>query len=316
MAIVRKEAYYDSSNGRNIIRALLWQDDQKTPVGVFQIAHGVSEHIGRYDEFARYLASNGFIVCGNDHLGHGKSVNTVSELGYIDPNDGWKFMIADMHALYHIMHKRHPELPYFMFGHSMGSFCARIYSAAYGDDLAGAIYCGTGQLPQGLFLLKDPLNFILDKLPPDSANDTMSVLFGKFSGKLMYGEDDPRAWISKNKENRECYNSDPLSGFPLKPGGMKNLIALALKSSEPDWASKLPEHFPVMLISGAKDPVGFSGRGVLNVADELVKVDIDPTVILYPGDRHEILNEDDRETVYADVLKWLRSVLNNTSFYD
>ena len=80
IAIVRTEAYFNSSNGINKIRTLIWKDDTLTPRGVFQIAHGMAEHIGRYDEFAKYIASNGFIVCGNDHLGHGKSVNDVSDI--------------------------------------------------------------------------------------------------------------------------------------------------------------------------------------------------------------------------------------------
>lgn len=103
MAIVRTEAYFNSSNGINKIRTLIWKDDELTPRGVFQIAHGMAEHIGRYDEFAKYIASNGFVVCGNDHLGHGKSVNDVSELGFIAEKNGDKRLVDDMHILTKIM---------------------------------------------------------------------------------------------------------------------------------------------------------------------------------------------------------------------
>ena len=143
MSVICKEAYYNSSTGKNLIRALIWHDDKETPIGVFQIAHGVCEHIGRYDDFARFLASNGFVVCGNDHLGHGKSVNSLAELGYTTEENGDVRMVDDMHILTRIMKKRYPELPYFLFGHSMGSFAARIYAADFGEELAGAIFCGT-----------------------------------------------------------------------------------------------------------------------------------------------------------------------------
>lgn len=103
MAIVCTEAYFNSSNGINKIRTLIWKDDELTPRGVFQIAHGMAEHIGRYDEFAKYIASNGFVVCGNDHLGHGKSVNDVSELGFIAEKNGDKRLVDDMHILTKIM---------------------------------------------------------------------------------------------------------------------------------------------------------------------------------------------------------------------
>ena len=124
MAIIKKEAYFNSSTGVNKIRTLIWQDDEVAPVAVFQIAHGVAEHIGRYDHFARFLASNGFVVCGNDHIGHGKSVACEADLGFTAEKEGYRRFVDDMHILYKIMHKRYPELPYYLFGHSMGGFAA------------------------------------------------------------------------------------------------------------------------------------------------------------------------------------------------
>mgnify|MGYP000579784161 FL=1 len=148
MAIIRKEAYFNSSTGKNKIHCMIWQDDAVKPIALFQIAHGMSEHIERYDDFACFLAGHGFIVCGNDHLGHGKSVNSLDDLGYMDDKNGHIRMVDDMHILHHIMHKRYPDLPYFLFGHSMGSFLSRSYAAHFGKELAGAIFCGTGELPR------------------------------------------------------------------------------------------------------------------------------------------------------------------------
>ena len=123
----------------------------------------------------------------------------------------------------------------------------------------------------------------------------------------------PVAWLSCNVENQTAYLEDPLCGFPFKLGGYRDLFALAVECSSREWASLVPQSLPIMVISGAKDPVGFNGKGALSVADNLVLAGHDPTVILYPGDRHEILFEADHELVFRDVLAWLHSIyLKNT----
>ena len=124
MSIIKKEAYFYSSTGVNKIRTLIWHDDDVEPVAVIQIAHGVCEHIDRYDDFARFLASKGYVVCGNDHIGHGKSVESMEDLGFTAEKEGYRRFVDDMHILYSIMRHKYPELPYFLFGHSMGSLCA------------------------------------------------------------------------------------------------------------------------------------------------------------------------------------------------
>lgn len=307
MAIVRKEAYFSSSNGVNKIRTLIWQDDEKSPVGVVQIAHGVAEHIGRYDDFARFLADNGFVVCGNDHLGHGKSIESEADLGYVYAGDHAN-MVRDMNTLHNIMSKRYPDVPYIMFGHSMGSFLARIYTAAFGDRLSGAIYCGTGQLPPAVLALRDPVETLMDKFAENStAPASIANLFGKFTKKMLKGSSE-FAWLSRNEQNIADYVADPLCGFPFTSALTKELLILAVKASAPDWASKLPTELPILIISGAKDPVGMNGRGVLAVSDALVEAGIEPGVILYPADRHEILNEEDNDKVYGDILKFLKGI--------
>ncbi len=304
MAVIRKEAYFNSSNGKNKIRTLIWQDDKAAPIGVFQIAHGVSEHIGRYDNFARYMVSKGYVVCGNDHLGHGKSVDSPDDLGFLDDKNGHFRMVDDMHILYKIMHKRYPALPYFLLGHSMGSFCARLYCANFGHTLSGAIFCGTMQLPPILSLLETPIKKYIAK---NGANKKIFNIMG-FSNKLMskkFGENDSLSWLSKNPENRESYRNDPLCGHPLTIGGFRDLGFAAFEVSKSYWASRIPLDLPILIISGAKDPLGSDGKSVLKVADTLEDAGIEPTVILYPDDRHEILNEADKELVYEDIISWL-----------
>lgn len=262
MAIVKTEAYFNSSTGRHKIRALIWKEEELTPIGVFQIAHGMAEHIERYDGFARFLASNGFVVCGSDHLGHGKSVNSDKDYGYFDAYNGDKRLVDDLHILTKIMKKRYPDLPYFLFGHSMGSLCARVYTAHFGEELNGAIYCGTAEVPAAAEALIPAINAACEKFGADADAHVLGNLFNTVSN-FAAGEKNasPVAWISKNKQNQENYMNDPLCGFPLKLGGYRDMFALACECGRKDWAYKIPADLPIMIISGAKGPSASTARG-------------------------------------------------------
>ncbi len=313
MAIEKTEAYFNSSTGQNKIRTMIWKETDLTPIGVFQIAHGMAEHIDRYEEFAEFLAGNGFIVCGNDHLGHGKSATSIADLGFFAEKDGDKRLVDDMHILTQIMKRKYPDLPYFLFGHSMGSLCARVYTTHFGYELSGVIYCGTGEVPATADIFLPVFNAVCDKMGANTDTKYIPKLFNAACNLMLEDKDkdaqkDMLAWLSKNAENRSEYEEDPFCGFPMKLGGYRDIFALAVECGARDWAEKVPKDLPVMIISGAKDPVGVSGRGPLCVADNLALAGIDPTVILYPGDRHEILLEADREVVYKDILSWLLSI--------
>lgn len=308
MAIVRTEAYFNSSDGEHKIRTLIWKDDKLTPIGVLQLAHGMAEHIERYEDFARFIASNGFVVCGNDHLGHGKSVNDRSELGFFAEKNGNVRLIDDMHILTKIMKKRYPELPYFLFGHSMGSLCARCYTSHFGDELNGAVYCGTAEIPAAASALGPIIDMLIEKFGPRTVYPKLGELFNNFSSISIPDKTSNIDWLSRNKENREKYAADELCGFTFTLSAYRDVFALASECSAKDWATLVPKGLPIMLISGALDPVGMSGKGVIAASDNLTNAGINPTVILYPGDRHEILNEDDKDRVYQDVLSWLNSI--------
>lgn len=307
MSLVRKEAYFNSSNGFNKIRTLIWEDDELTPIGIVQLTHGMAEHIARYDQFARFLASNGFVVCGNDHLGHGKSINDRYEIGYMGEENGDKRLVDDMHILTKIMKKRNPDIPYFLFGHSMGSFCTRVYATHFGFELNGIILCGTGDLPPIINAAVDGIDLLVAKYGSTRRVDTVADVMNK--GFSMLGDDkgNALAWLSENAENRLNYSNDELCGFTYTLAGYRDIYNIMREACDELWAYRLPEGLPVMVISGAKDPVGMNGKGVLAVADQLAAAGFDPTTILYPGMRHEILNETEKEVVFNDVLKFLQS---------
>ncbi|MGN1418111.1 MAG: alpha/beta fold hydrolase, partial [Acutalibacteraceae bacterium] len=197
MAIIKKEAFYVSSTGINNIHCCIWQDDEMKPKALFQIAHGVSEHIERYDDFARFLASNGFVVFGNDHLGHGQSANSIEELGFFAEEDGDLRLVDDMHILSIIMKKRFPELPLVLFGHSMGSLCARVYASSFPNELSALILCGTGELPSSAVVLEEPLRFFCKKLGAET--QLSNSLFDKIVTIGIKNKKTDKDWLSSNE---------------------------------------------------------------------------------------------------------------------
>lgn len=313
MAIIRKEAYFTSSTGVDSIRTLIWQDASLEPRALFQIAHGVSEHIGRYDDFARFLAGNGFIVFGNDHLGHGKSASEEAGLGFTAEKDGHFRFVDDMHILTGIMKKRFAQLPLILFGHSMGSFCAKVYASVFGEELSGLILCGTGQIPPSLDFVAVSAREAAEKFGPRFTSEKILSLSNKFASLLIPDKEDDLDWLSISRKNIENYKKDPLCGIQLTLVGARDLINIAVLGSNPNWANTISTELPIMIISGAKDPIGLNGKGVLAVADRLEMTGHMTQVILYPNLRHEILNEETDGRVYNDILKWLEKALSGKS---
>ncbi len=160
--IMKKEFYYPSKDGLTQIHAIEWVPETEVR-GILQIAHGMVEFIDRYDRFATFMASQGFYVVGNDHLGHGKSVTDESQFGYFAKHDGNLCVIGDMQQLREDTQKKYPEVPFFLLGHSMGSFLARQFIEIYGEGLAGAIIMGTGYQPMSLLNLAIGLTAVLKR---------------------------------------------------------------------------------------------------------------------------------------------------------
>ncbi len=305
MAIIKKEAYFNSSTGVDKIRTLIWYDDSVELKAVFQIAHGVCEHIGRYDDFAVFLAKNGYVVCGNDHIGHGKSVASEAGLGFTAEKEGYRRFVDDMHILYNIMHRRYPDLPYYLFGHSMGSLCARVYASTFGTELAGLILCGTAQVPSGLSMFVDTIEKAVEKFGPRTVNHTLASMLNKVSSLRISDKQTDLDWLSLNRQNVEDYIKDPLCGQELSLAGIRDLATIGILACDKMWPATIPVDLPILIIAGALDPVGFNGKGPIDCADSLVETGHEPTVLIYPCCRHEILNEDSKEKIYNDILGWL-----------
>lgn len=300
---------FPSSNGKTQITGLVWQDSGLAdPKGVVLITHGMEEHIERYDAFARFLAEHGYIVFGHNLLGHGGSVNEKKEWGCLPARDGAKVLVEDLHRLRSLAAARTgADLPVFAFGHSLGSFVTRSYIARYGDGLAGAIICGTGNIPTALSKAGNTLARIISSV---RGEDYYSKLLDEMGvGAYNKPIENPRTaldWLSYNEQNVDDYIADEACGFMFSAGGYATVTALTGEVCSADSAARIPHGLALYYISGVDDPVGDMGEGVKAAAklakDAGVK---DVEVKLYEGMRHEILNESDAQLVFGDVLAWL-----------
>lgn len=301
-----QDFYFQSSTGRTSIHALKCVPDGK-PRAVVQIAHGIAEHIDRYRPFMEFLADNGFVAAGNDHLGHGKSIRVPKEQGFFAEKDGWWRVVDDMDKLHGIMSKEYPELPYVLFGHSMGSFLTRTYLIKHPDRYDAVILSGTGHQSPALVLGGNAAASVMAKLNGAMGDGAKldSLAFGTYLSKI----ENPRTkfdWLSRDTERVDKYIADPLCGFVGKIGLYRDMMqGIKFITSEKNIAQMNKEK-PVYFMSGDGDPVGDYGKGVERAYKAFCNAGLhDVFMRLYPGGRHEMLNETNKEQVYQDILNWL-----------
>ena len=302
----RKEFYFPSCDGKTQIHAVEWTPEGET-VGVYQIAHGVAEYALRYEPFAEFLTQHGFVVVANDHIGHGQSVAEGAAPLYFGEKDGWMHVVDDMHALRSLTHDKYPELPYFLMGHSMGSFLARTYLIRYPGTVKAAIIMGTGQQP-GFMVAggKMAANFFGKKTGFDKFDPTVDNLaFGAYN-KPFEPKRTNFDWLSANEENVDRYIADPLCGGQTTTGLFRDMLGGIGFISKASNLAKMDMDTPVLFISGAMDPVGDLGKGPAKACESFRKAGVkDVTLKLYPLLRHEILNEKEKDQVYADIWAWI-----------
>lgn len=299
------ESSFRSKDGVHNCHVSLWHPEG-APRAVVQIVHGVAEHMGRYDHFARYLADHGFAVCGEDHLGHGKTVDD-GKYGYFGRKDGWTLVTADVRRLRVLMGERFPGAPYFLLGHSMGSFLARTYLCAYPGTVDGCILSGTGQEKPALVAAgKAAARAVCALRGPE----TVSPLLNKLSLGAYNDQFKPTRttadWICRDEAVVDAYLKDPFCTFLPTAGMFRDMMEGLQYISDEDTLSQMDPSTPVYLFSGDRDPVGANGEGVKRVYGFFKDHGTaDLTMKLYPGGRHEMLNEIGKGEVYADVLAWL-----------
>lgn len=303
------EYTFPSSSGLADIYAFSFAPDNPDNVkGVVQICHGMAEHSARYADFAKFLSENGYAVFINDHLGHGKSVAAESELGYFGDKSGDHDLVSDAKLLTDIAKNEYPDKPFFIFGHSMGSFIARSYAEKFGIALDGAIFCGTsGANPAAGAAIKIA-QFVAARKGTHHRSELINkVAFGSYNKRIAEPKT-PFDWLTRDSAVVEEYMNDPLCGFLFTAPGYRDLFTLLRGVSQSSWYANIPYILPILLISGKDDPVGEYGKGVRQVFRDLKKSGHGSTQMkLYDGCRHEILNELNKAQVYDDVLEWLNS---------
>ena len=301
--MIKREFYYPSADGKTQIHAIAWEPEEVR--AVLQISHGMVEYIDRYDAFARYLTQSGFVVTGNDHLGHGASVTSDENHGFFAQPEPNRCVITDIHALRTMMQENYKDVPYFMLGHSMGSFLLRQYLTLYGEGLQGAVIMGTGAQPQGVLTAARLLCRILALFHGWHYRSKLvnNMALGSYN-RTFEPARTPNDWLSKNTASVDAYCADPWCTYVFTVNGYYQLFT-AIEAAQKN-AGRIPKELPLLVTSGENDPVGGFGKDVRAVYEGYCKDGIrDVTLKLYPNDRHEILNETDRDQVYADLLGWL-----------
>lgn len=307
--MVKEEFYYDSRDGISKLHAVRYTPDgEKDVCGVVQIVHGMAEYVERYEEFAQYLTSVGFVVTGEDHMGHGKSVGKDGKLGYFCEQDPATVLVRDVHRLKKSTQALYPDVPYIILGHSMGSFIVRNYMFRYGTGINGAIIMGTGMQSKNLLVLSKLVAWLQSALFGSRHVSTLinTLAFGSYNKEIPNAET-LFDWLSRDRERVKRYIDDPLCGFTFTVNGFSTLFELISRLHRPENLERVPKNLPVLFLSGTADPVGDYGKGVRKAFDSLQAVGLENMQLkFYEGARHELLNETTREETIRDIYRWIR----------
>lgn len=298
--------FYFPSCGVGMIHGCRWEP-KGTPVAVLQIVHGVAEYAARYEEFASFMAAKGFLVVAEDHMGHGGSVGDEGKLGAFE--GGWHKAVADTHRLLTYTRMECPDVPYILLGHSMGSFMVRTMLAKYPKcGISAAIISGTAWMHRGIINSGIAAATLVAKRQGPTKPSKMldGMMFGSYNRRIEHRRTS-HDWLTRDNKIVDAYVADPLCGFPMTAGLAKDMLTGLLYIQEPEHLAKMRKDLPVLFIAGAEDPVGNYGEGVKQTVQAFTRAGMENvTMRLYPLCRHEVLNELNRNEVYANILDWLK----------
>ena len=277
-----------------------------TPKGIVQIIHGMSEHMELYDEFMSELAKNGYVSVVYDQLGHGKTAGGKDDLGFFSEKDGDEILIGDAQKAACEFLSDYSGIPHILFGHSMGSFIARLCAQRYPEMCDMLILSGTGGHQRGS-ALGLALTKAGDSLHGRSYRpDHLQKMFLDYCNMMFRDDNNLYAWTTSDTSVQKEHFDDPKYNFVFSYKAMNDVVALSEKCSGNDWYDGFPVDLPTLIISGEKDPVGDYGRGVIEIYKKLVSCGAnDVSLKIYKGCRHELLHEKNRREVTKDIIKWL-----------
>lgn len=309
---MRTDFYYDSK-GVGKIHGCRW-----TPQGevkaVVQIVHGIAEIVERYDAFARFLNQKGVLVVAEDHMGHGKSIDNGGTLGYFD--GGWDTACDDTYQLLVDTKREFPEVPYVLFGHSMGSFMTRSILYRYPDSgISAAIICGTGWMSEGVLSAGQAVTRLVCRFGDERkpSKKLQGMMFGTYNKKVEHPRTD-YDWLTRDTAFVDAYIAHPMCGFTASAGLMRDMLGGMIAIQKPENLGKMDKKLPVLFVAGGDDPVGDYGRGVRTAGAKFQEAGMeDVTVKLFPMCRHEILNEWGREEIFAWIYRWMEIKIEEIS---
>lgn len=293
------------SHGKGTIHAFQWLPDGEVKA-IVQFVHGIAEHSARYDDYARFLNRHGILVVSEDHMGHGTSIGPDCPQGYFA--GGWQAAADDTYQLLQDTRTAYPDAPYFLYGHSMGSFLTRTLLGQHPDSgITGAILSGTAWQPGLVLTLGQAV--AKHEVKKRGARQVSPLLCQLMFGSYTKGFDDvesPFDWLSRDRDVVRAYEADPLCGFDASCGLARDMLQGIALIQKQEHLAKMKKDLPVLFVAGDRDPVGANGKGVRRAVQAFRDCGMtDLTLKLYPGGRHEMHNETNKETVYADVLTWI-----------
>lgn len=301
--------FYIPSKGKGNLRCCLWEPEGEVRA-VVQIVHGIGEHMPRYQNVAEVLNAQGYLVVGEDHMGHGGSVSDDTLQGYF--YGGWETAVDDTYSLLCKTKAKYPGKPYFLYGHSMGSFMTRTLLYRYPDaGLSGALISGTGWQAAPVLAAGLTVCRIEAALHGDTyvSKTVKQLMFGSYTK----GYENPRTsldWLTRDEKIVDAYIADPLSGFDATVGLSMAMLQGMKMNEKPANLAKMPKDLPVFIFSGDDDPVGTNGKGVKQTYDAFRKAGMkNVSLKLYPKGRHEMHNELNKEEVFSDILEFLEAQL-------
>lgn len=304
---MREDFIFKDSDGIEL-NAYKWVPEGKA-IGIVQICHGMTETVLRYDEFANYLNSKGFIVYGHDHRGHGLTAKKKEDLGYIADSEGFEWLVEDLYELMKSIKSQNSDVPIYLFGHSMGSFISQRFLELHGSEINGLILSGSNGeppilTPLGILLSKIEI-MLLGRRHTSKMMDKLS--FGNYN-KSFKPNRTPFDWLCSVNEEVDKYILNDKCGFVCSASFYYDLLRGLKTIHKKENFNLIPRDIPIYIIAGDKDPVGNFGKGIINLYEKLKSLGIkDIQYKLYKDKRHEILNENNKSEVMNDILSWLES---------
>jgi len=309
--MIDKTAFVCTATDGLELQGMSWSDASAPSQSVLFIVHGMIEHCLRYDSFASYLAEKGVRVFSFDLRGHGKTSPEEADRGFFAAKNGVDLLMSDVACVREKVKEllavnESAVLPFYILGHSMGSFITSCYvKKIHAEGLDGVILSGTTALPGPVGVARSLARMQSAVLGPKSRGRLLSkIAFGGYNKKCLPHRTS-NDWLSRDEAIVDVYLSEPACTFKFKAAGFADLFSMLGEIGPKNWTGAVPKEVPICIISGEMDPVGNYGKGPKTLARWFIDTGHSVEMKIYPGGRHEMINEINRDEVYSDILSFI-----------